>query len=75
LFALAWAIVQVLAYFETALVSCVLLQQVEENLLMLRIMQGSINMNPVIMFLALLVGARATTAKRDKRNCVPFCIF
>jgi predicted PurR-regulated permease PerM len=40
------------------LVSCVLLQQVEENLLMPRIMQGSINMNPVIMFFALLVGAR-----------------
>lgn len=40
------------------LVGCVLLQQVEENLLMPRIMQGSINMNPVIMFFALLVGAR-----------------
>ncbi|RMF70059.1 MAG: AI-2E family transporter [Cyanobacteria bacterium J069] len=40
------------------LVSCVLLQQVEENLLMPKIMQGSINMNPVIMFFALLVGVR-----------------
>jgi predicted PurR-regulated permease PerM len=40
------------------LVGCVLLQQVEENLLMPRIMQGSINMNPVVMFFALLVGAR-----------------
>ena len=40
------------------LVGCILLQQVEENLLMPRIMQGSINMNPVVMFLALLVGAR-----------------
>ncbi|MEB3337645.1 MAG: AI-2E family transporter [Leptolyngbyaceae bacterium] len=40
------------------LVSCILLQQIEENLLMPRIMQGSINMNPVIMFLALLVGAQ-----------------
>lgn len=40
------------------LVGCVLLQQIEENLLMPRIMQGSINMNPVIMFFALLVGAR-----------------
>lgn len=40
------------------LVGCILLQQVEENLLMPRIMQGSINMNPVIMFFALLVGAR-----------------
>jgi len=40
------------------LIGCILLQQVEENLLMPRIMQGSINMNPVIMFFALLVGAR-----------------
>lgn len=40
------------------LVSCILLQQVEENLLMPRIMQGSINLNPVVMFFALLVGAR-----------------
>ncbi|MEY4520414.1 MAG: hypothetical protein RLZZ499_3014, partial [Cyanobacteriota bacterium] len=31
---------------------------VEENLLMPRIMQGSINLNPVVMFFALLVGAR-----------------
>ncbi len=37
---------------------CVLLQQVEENLLMPRIMQGSINMNPVVLFFALLIGAR-----------------
>ncbi|WNZ44223.1 AI-2E family transporter [Leptolyngbya boryana CZ1] len=42
----------------TVLVSCILLQQVEENILMPRIMQGSINMNPVVMFFALLVGAR-----------------
>ena len=40
------------------LIGCVVLQQVEENLLMPRIMQGSINMNPVFMFFALLVGAR-----------------
>jgi predicted PurR-regulated permease PerM len=40
------------------LFGCVLLQQVEENLLMPRIMQGSINMNPVVMFFALLVGVR-----------------
>ena len=40
------------------LVGCILLQQVEENLLMPRIMQDSIDMNPVIMFLALLIGAR-----------------
>ena len=40
------------------LVSCILLQQVQENLLMPKIMQGSIDLNPVIMFLALLVGAK-----------------
>jgi predicted PurR-regulated permease PerM len=41
------------------LIGCILLQQVEENLLMPRIMQGSVNLNPVMMFFALLVGARA----------------
>lgn len=40
------------------LVGCVLLQQIEENLLMPRVMQGSININPVVMFFALLVGAK-----------------
>lgn len=40
------------------LVSCILLQQIEENLLMPRIMQDSLNLNPVVMFFALLVGAR-----------------
>ena len=40
------------------LVSCILLQQIEENLLMPRIMQGSLDLNPVVMFLALLVGAK-----------------
>lgn len=40
------------------LVSCILLQQVEENLLLPRIMQNSLDINPVVMFFALLVGAR-----------------
>lgn len=40
------------------LIGCIILQQVEENLLMPRIMQGSVNMNPVVMFFALLVGAK-----------------
>ncbi|WP_373539198.1 AI-2E family transporter [Chamaesiphon sp.] len=40
------------------LVSCILLQQVQENILMPRIMQGSIDLNPVVMFFALLVGAK-----------------
>ncbi len=42
------------------LVSCILLQQIEENLLMPRIMQGSLNLNPIVMFFALLVGARVS---------------
>lgn len=37
---------------------CVLLQQVEENLLLPRIMRDSLNINPVVMFFALIVGAR-----------------
>ncbi|WP_017303573.1 AI-2E family transporter [Spirulina subsalsa] len=40
------------------LITCVVLQQVEENLLMPHIMKDSINLNPIIMFFALLVGAR-----------------
>ena len=40
------------------LVSCILLQQVQENLLMPKVMQGSIDLNPVVMFFALLVGAK-----------------
>ncbi|MEO1592247.1 MAG: AI-2E family transporter [Cyanobacteria bacterium J06632_22] len=37
---------------------CILLQQVEENVLLPRIMQDSLNINPVVMFFALIVGAR-----------------
>ncbi|MGB3788783.1 MAG: AI-2E family transporter [Phormidesmis sp.] len=37
---------------------CVVLQQVEENLLLPRIMKESLNINPVVMFFALIVGAR-----------------
>ncbi|MGB3207173.1 MAG: AI-2E family transporter [Crinalium sp.] len=40
------------------LIGCIILQQIEENLLMPRVMQGSINLNPVVMFFALLVGAK-----------------
>ncbi len=40
------------------LIICVLLQQVEENLLLPHIMKGSLDINPVVMFFALLVGAR-----------------
>lgn len=41
-----------------AAVVCVILQQIEENLLLPRIMRGSLNLNPVVMFFALIVGAR-----------------
>ena len=37
---------------------CVVLQQVEENLLLPRIMRDSLNINPVVMFFALIIGAR-----------------
>ncbi|QDZ39590.1 AI-2E family transporter [Euhalothece natronophila Z-M001] len=39
-------------------VYCVVLQQIEENVLMPRIMQDSVNLNPVVIFFSLLVGAR-----------------
>ncbi|MCG8362145.1 MAG: AI-2E family transporter [Pseudanabaenales cyanobacterium] len=42
----------------TVIVTCVLLQQIEENILLPRIMQDSLDINPVVMFFALLVGAR-----------------
>ncbi|WP_298613511.1 AI-2E family transporter [uncultured Thermosynechococcus sp.] len=38
------------------LISCIVLQQVEENLLMPRIMGDSVNLNPIVLFFALLVG-------------------
>jgi len=41
-----------------AAIVCVFLQQVEENLLLPRIMQDSLNLNPVVMFFALIVGAQ-----------------
>ncbi|MGB7487029.1 MAG: AI-2E family transporter [Phormidesmis sp.] len=41
-----------------AAVVCVILQQVEENILLPRIMRDSLNINPVVMFFALIVGAR-----------------
>jgi predicted PurR-regulated permease PerM len=39
-----------------ALVVCISLQQVEENLLLPHIMKDSLDINPVVMFFALLVG-------------------
>jgi predicted PurR-regulated permease PerM len=40
------------------LLSCVVIQQVEENVLMPRIIGNSLNINPVVIFFALIVGAR-----------------
>ena len=40
------------------LAACIILEQIAENFVMPRIMKGSVDINPVIMFLALLVGAR-----------------
>ncbi|WP_404790667.1 AI-2E family transporter [Altericista sp. CCNU0014] len=40
------------------LVVSILLQQVQENFLMPRLMKDSVNINPVVMFFALLIGAR-----------------
>ncbi|MGD1856034.1 MAG: AI-2E family transporter [Leptolyngbyaceae cyanobacterium] len=41
-----------------SVVVCILLQQVEENVLLPHIMRDSLNINPVVMFFALLVGLR-----------------
>ncbi|MBD2740866.1 AI-2E family transporter [Coleofasciculus sp. FACHB-1120] len=39
-------------------VVCIIIQQLQDNFIAPRIMQNSLNINPVIVFLALLVGAR-----------------
>jgi predicted PurR-regulated permease PerM len=40
------------------LAACLMLQQIQDNLIAPRIMQNSLNINPVVIFFALLVGAR-----------------
>ncbi|MBW4612966.1 MAG: AI-2E family transporter [Desmonostoc vinosum HA7617-LM4] len=40
------------------LIACIILQQIQDNLISPRIMQGALNLNPVVVFFALLVGAR-----------------
>lgn len=40
------------------LAACIVLQQIQDNLIAPRIMQNSLNLNPVVVFFALLVGAR-----------------
>ncbi|WP_245915974.1 AI-2E family transporter [Merismopedia glauca] len=39
-------------------VACIILQQIQDNLIAPRIMRGSLNINPVVVFFALLIGAR-----------------
>ena len=40
------------------LAACIVLQQLQDNLISPRIMQNSLNLNPVVVFFALLIGAR-----------------
>ena len=40
------------------LIACIVLQQVQDNIISPRIMQGSLNLNPLVVFFALLVGAK-----------------
>jgi predicted PurR-regulated permease PerM len=40
------------------LIACIILQQIQDNLISPRIMQGALNLNPVVVFFALLVGAK-----------------
>ncbi len=42
----------------TVLAVCIIMQQIEENILMPKIMKDSLNINPVFMFFSLLIGAR-----------------
>lgn len=39
-------------------IACIILQQIQDNLIAPRIMQGALNLNPIVVFFALLVGAR-----------------
>lgn len=40
------------------LVACIILQQIQDNLISPRVMQNSVDVNPVVTFFALLIGAR-----------------
>lgn len=40
------------------LIACIVLQQIQDNLISPRVMRDSLNLNPVVVFFALLVGAR-----------------
>ena len=38
--------------------ACIILQQIQDNLIAPRVMQNALNLNPVVIFFALLIGAR-----------------
>ncbi|MGD1913953.1 MAG: AI-2E family transporter [Rivularia sp. (in: cyanobacteria)] len=40
------------------LIACIVLQQIQDNLIAPRVMQDALNLNPVVIFFSLLVGAR-----------------
>ncbi len=40
------------------LIACIVLQQIQDNLISPRVMQDALNLNPVVVFFALLVGGR-----------------
>ncbi|AFY52712.1 putative permease [Rivularia sp. PCC 7116] len=40
------------------LAACIVLQQIQDNLIAPRVMQNALNLNPVVIFFALLIGAR-----------------
>ncbi|MCX7593431.1 MAG: AI-2E family transporter [Fischerella sp.] len=40
------------------LIACIILQQIQDNLIAPRVMQGALNLNPIVVFFALMVGAR-----------------
>jgi predicted PurR-regulated permease PerM len=40
------------------LAACIVLQQIQDNLIAPRVMQNTVNVNPVVIFFALIVGAR-----------------
>jgi len=44
------------------LISCVILQQIQDNLISPRVMQGTMKLNPVVVFFFLLVGAKIAGA-------------
>ncbi|HYW18131.1 MAG TPA: AI-2E family transporter [Nodularia sp. (in: cyanobacteria)] len=40
------------------LIACIVLQQIQDNLLAPRVMQSTVNLNPIVVFFALLIGTK-----------------